>query len=953
LVAALTGDDAQLREAVERLLNQHDATAIGASSASPEGAASDLPKGTLLGHYRIDGVLGSGGVGIVYRATDTKLGRPVAIKFLSAAVADAEARRRFRREAETASALAHPHIVTVYDVGEYDARQYIVSELVDGGTLEDWAAAAKRGWRQSVELLTGVADALAVAHAAGVLHRDVKPGNILIDTNGYAKLADFGLAKLVGAGATGTDSGRTQLGVVMGTVAYMSPEQAAGQPLDGRSDVFSFGIVLYELLAGRRPFEGANDLEVFKGIAHAPAPPLPDTVPELLRFAVDKALEKEPDDRYQTMQDLVADLRRVTRKSGSKAAIASKPPSRPRRTAWLGGAAVGIVLAGAAAVAGLHLWQAPPEPVARMQFGIAAPGYRLGGLAVSPDGKQIAYTSTANGVRQIWLRPIDGLEAHVLAGTENAEAPFWSPDSRSLAFTVEHKLKRLDTKGGAPLTIVESIAFPGGAWGRDGTILYAATPTVFGLVSANGRTNTWPLEPTANDLPRVLPNVLPDGDHVIYVSPWPTLVSSGRSLFVGSLAKGDSRRLADLTVGDPVVKMQDMSTSVAYASGFLLYLLVGNGGTLMAQRFDADALAVRGDPVPVAEHVAEFSVSAAGILAYYELEPGLSPGGGAPATGARHLVWHERNGARLGQIDAPPSYATPVLSPDGRSVALAAQVENRSLDIWTIDTERGTRSRLTLDDAADASPAWSRDGTRLAFTSGRKGLPLLPSALYQRAANGTGADELLLAGDSTEVLAPFDWSPDGRLLVFGRGRFISRLEQFDLWTVETTGEHAARPLVESRSRKGPARLAPNGRWIAYLTNESGADEIVVQPFPDIGQGKWQVSIHGGLEPKWRADGHELFYLAPNADLMAVDVDTTGATFTIGTPHRLFATGIAPADFRVTDAPNYFYDAAPDGARFLLSERVPAEAGTPERNEAPAVAERPIKVIVNWTSGLQR
>jgi Tol biopolymer transport system component len=953
LIAALTGDDARLREAVERLLNQHDATAISASSASPTGAATDLPKGTLLGHYRIESVLGSGGVGIVYRATDTKLGRPVAIKFLSAAVADAEARRRFRQEAETASALAHPHIVTVYDVGEYDARQYIVSELVDGGTLEDWAAAAKRGWRQSVELLTGVADALAVAHAAGVLHRDVKPGNILIDANGYAKLADFGLAKLVGASATGTDSGRTQLGVVMGTVAYMSPEQAAGQPLDGRSDVFSFGIVLYELLAGRRPFEGANDLEVLKSIAHASAPPLPDTVPELLRFAVDKTLEKEPDDRYQTMQDLVADLRRATRKSGSQAVIASMPQSGPRRTAWLGGAAVGIVLTGAAAVAGLHLWQVPPAPVARMQFSIAAPGYRLGGLAVSPDGKQIAYASTANGVRQIWLRPIDGLEAHVLAGTENVDASFWSPDSRSVAFTAEHKLRKLDVNGGAALTIVESPAFGGGTWGRDGTILYNSTPTVFGLVSTNGRTSTWPLAPTANDLPRVLPQLLPDGDHVVYVSPWPTVLSSSRSLFVGSLTKGDSRRVVDLTVGDPVVTMQAMIASIAYANGYLLYLLVGNGGTLMAQRFDAEALAVRGDPVPVAEHVAEFSVSATGILAYYELEPGLSPSGSVSAAGARRLVWHERSGARLGQVDAPPSYVTPVLSPDGRSVALAAQLENRSLDIWTVDTERGTRLRLTLDDATDVSPVWSRDGTRLAFTSGRKGLRLLPSALYQRAANGTGADELLYAGDSSEVLVPFDWSPDGRLLLFGRARYITRQDELDLWSVETTGEHVARPVVESRSRKGPARLAPNGRWIAYQTNESGSDEIVVQPFPNVDQGKWQVSSHGGLEPKWRADGRELFYLTPNADLMAVDVDTTGTTFTIGTPHHLFATGIAPADFRVTEVSDYFYDAAPDGERFLLSERVPAAPGTPEKSDAPAVAERPIKVIVNWTAGLQR
>ena len=309
-----------------------------ATDAGSRAAPSvDLEPGTRLGHYRIDAPLGRGGSGMVYRGFDTKLNRPVAIKFLSAAVADDDAQRRFRQEAATASSLQHPHIVTVHDVGELDGRQYIVSELVDGGTLEDWTRAAKRSWRQCTELVTGVADALAAAHAAGVLHRDVKPGNILIDGNGYAKLADFGLAKLVrgwtdARGDASADSQQTRAGLVVGTVAYMSPEQATGQPLDARSDVFSFGIVLYELLAGRRPFDATNDLELLKSIAHATPAPLPEQVPELLRNAVDKALEKEPADRYQTMQDLVADLRRATRKTGAAdCGRASREAAAPAR----------------------------------------------------------------------------------------------------------------------------------------------------------------------------------------------------------------------------------------------------------------------------------------------------------------------------------------------------------------------------------------------------------------------------------------------------------------------------------------------------------------------------------------------------------------------------------------------------------------------------------------------
>jgi Tol biopolymer transport system component len=950
-VEAVTGGDAELRQAVDRLLSRHSATAMGMTDSASGGVAPDVPTGTLLGHYRIDGVLGSGGMGIVYRAIDTKLGRPVAIKFLSVAVADAEARRRFRQEAETASALNHPHIVTVYDVGEHEGREYIVSELVEGGTLEDWTSAAKRSWRQCTEILTGVADALAAAHAAGVLHRDVKPSNILIDANGYAKLADFGLAKLFGAGAAHSDSTRTRLGAVVGTVAYMSPEQAAGQPLDARGDVFSFGIVLYELLAGRRPFDGKNDLEISTAIAHAAAPPLPDTVPELLRFAVDKALEKEPADRYQTMQDLVADLRRATRKSGASTAMAPPIPRPTGRWPWLGGAAIGVAVAGAIAVGVAHLRRAPPASAARVQFTIAAPGYQLRGLAVSPDGKQIAFTRTANGTRQIWLRPIDGLEAHPLAGTENAGYTFWSADSRYIAFAADGKLKKLDVSGGAALTIVDPLTMNGGTWGSDGTILYNQTYSVFGLVSGSGRTGTWPPNAQPNDGPRVLPHMLPDGDHVLYVSPWPTLLSPGRALFVGSLSKGDSRRLADLSVGDPVIPSRATNTTIAYANGFLLYLLVGNGGTLFALPFDAEAVAVRGAPVPVAERVAEFSVSATGVLAYYELPPGLAPGGDLGPRVTRRLVWLDRRGERVGQIDTPENYNAPVLAADGRRVALAAPFENRLDDVWTIDAERGTRVRVTLDDAADEDPVWSRDGTRLAFASGRNGLPRLASALYERAADGTGADRLLFAGDSGELVVPFDWSADGRLLVFGRGRFVNR-DQFDLWTLDLTGEPIARPLLESRSRKGAARLSPNGRWIAYLTSESGAEEIVVQPFPGVGGGRWQVSTHGGSEPKWRADGREMFYLAPSGDLMAVDVDTTGPTFTSGAPRRLFSTGLTPADIQFV-AMSRHYDVAPDGDKFLINERVPAEAGAPESGDAEAPAEGPIKVILNWTAGLNR
>ncbi len=603
----------------------------------------------------------------------------------------------------------------MYDVGEHGGRQYIVSELVDGGTLEDWTRAAKRSWRQCTELVTGVADALAAAHAAGVLHRDVKPGNILIDGNGYAKLADFGLAKLVrgwtdARGGASADSQHTRAGLVVGTVAYMSPEQATGQPLDARSDVFSFGIVLYELLAGRRPFDAKNDLELLKSIAHATPAPLPEHVPELAaqrgrqgaREGAGRPLSDDAGSRRglaaRDAQDGSADCGRASREAaaprasrGSSARLRSGSPSAPSsRSARCAGDS-----------------RRHRRISKRMQFTIPAPGYQINGLAISPDGTRIAYASTASGTRQIWLRPIDALEARALPGTEGARATFWSPDSRYLAFGADGQLKKLDVNGGPAQTIVDLPPnLNGGTWSANGTIVYNATATTFGLAATSGGDKrSWPAQPKADDAPRVLPEKLPDGDHFLYVSPALPLGSSGRTLFVGSLSTGKSSRLADFPVGDDVVPNNLTATTIAYADGYVLYLLSGNGGTLSALPFDATALAVRGAPFPVAEHVAEFSVSGHGVLVYRELDlqrPRAARAGTAPE---HRLVWVDRRGERIADVPAPPGYRFPSLSPDGTKIAVRAPPQNGLGDIWTLDVARGTSTRLTFDDAEDGAPS--------------------------------------------------------------------------------------------------------------------------------------------------------------------------------------------------------------------------------------------------------
>jgi len=945
-IADLSGGDQELCRSVELMLSQQGATDVGASTTPAAEAPAELEVGTQIGNYRLDGVLGRGGMGVVYRATDTKLHRPVAIKFLSI-VADEHARARFHQEAQTASGLNHPHIVTVYDVGEHDGRQYIVSELVEGGPLDEWSRTTRRrSWRQSVELLTGIADALAAAHAAGVLHRDVKPGNVLIDANGYAKLADFGLAKLVDRdGRDPSESAAkvaktTRAGLVLGTVAYMSPEQASGQPVDERSDVFSFGIVLYELIAGHRPFEAGNELELLKTIVHAPAEPLPDGLPELLRMAIDKALQKDPADRYQTMRDLVSDLRRMTRTaSAAMPALRGSESTRGSRVPWLIAAGLAALLVAALVPATLYFTRTPPS-AARIVYELPAPGFlsRNGDLAISPDATRIAYVANVNGAVRIWVRSIGSLDARELAGTDNSGGLFWSPDGRHIAFTAGGNLRRIEATGGPVQSLADTLVTAPGAWGADGSILFSTAAegglAVIGRVSANGGpvTRVTSFDPASGQLLQVLPTLLPGGDRFLYLSTSPlTSGAQSSAARAASVQRGDLKAVLGLARGTP---------GLSYADGFMFY---SRDGGLVAQPFDANALEPRGQPAVLAERVGLFSV-AKNALVYSEVNVSRA---GQPQR-PRRLAWVDRRGQPLGAIEAPAGYITPVLSPDEHWLAMRApDPSNSSGDIWTLDIERGVTTRLTSDPADEGTPLWSSDGTHVAFGSGRAGSGPVPNAIFQRAANGTGSDELLFAAKAGEVVAPLTWAPDGSFLLFGRASIATFRSRIALWKLELTGERTATALIDAPFVFGYAQISPDGRWLAYSSNESGTSQVVIQSFPDLARDKRQVSTRGGNEPRWRADSRELFYLAPDGALMSVDMPA-GDALEPSVPRKLFDTGLPVESLLSGTRPDYFYAVAKNGERFLVNEPIATSSGETESAAAPT-----IHVIVNWATGLAR
>ncbi|MEO8190586.1 MAG: protein kinase [Acidobacteriota bacterium] len=876
-----------------------------------------LTSGSRLGPYEIVEAIGAGGMGEVYKALDTRLDRTVAIKVVPDHLSkDEDVRQRFEREAKTISSLSHPHICALYDVGSQDGVEFLVMEFLEGETLTDRLAKGPLPVEQLLRFSIEIADALEKAHRQGIIHRDLKPANVMLTKSGV-KLLDFGLAKAIAPVSPNSSltalptiaPNLTTAGTILGTFQYMAPEQLEGREADARSDIFAFGAVLYEMATGRKAFEGKSQASLIGSILRdepAAISVVQPMTPPALDRVVKTCLAKDPEDRWQTARDVLLQLKWI-QEGGSLAGLPAPVAARRKnreRIAW--GVAAAFALA-AAALAFAFL-RRPSEPLRTVRFEIGTPEEvtSIDAPRISPDGRTIAFNAVdSTGKTRIWVRPLNALAAQALAGTDGTARPFWSSDSRSLGFFADGKLKKIDVSGGPAQKICDAPTGSDGSWSSEGVILFdgrANDPIL--RVSAAGGTAVVAVkpEPSRKETTVGWPEFLPDGRHFLYLTtgakPDDTMYRVG---------------LLDSTESLPLAPAQ---TLVTYAPpGYLLFV---RDKTLVAQPFDLKRRKTKGEPLPLAEHIAtdsvglaRFSVSRNGTLVYRTGESG------------NRMLWVDRSGRDLETLGEPGEYHNPTFSPSGDRVAFdMADPRSGKLDIWVRDLARGVNSRFTFS-AVDASvPLWSPDGRRIVFRVGANG------DLFEKPADGEGQEKPLLRSDELKFV--MDFSRDGRFLLYGsRGKETS----WDIWVLPTFGDGKPFPFLKTRFSEIFPILSPDGRYLAYQSNESGRAEVYVQSFPGPG-GKWQISTAGGLEPRWRVDGKELYYRAPDQKLMAVAIQGD-PNFAASVPKALFQ-----GRFETAVARNRYLP-SPDGSKFFVVGTLGRESITPTT------------VALNWFAELGR
>ena len=879
-----------------------------------------LTPGTQLGAYEIAGLIGAGGMGEVYRARDTRLGRDVALKTLPDSVTqDPERLARFRREAQVLAALNHQHIASIYGLEEVDRQRFLVLELVDGETL---AARIQRGalpLEEAIGIAREIAEALESAHEKGIVHRDLKPANIALTSGDRVKVLDFGLAKAVDPSA-GPDSLAalnsptitspamlTGVGMILGTAAYMSPEQARGKNADKRSDVWAFGCVLYEMLTAKRAFEGSEVSDTLAAVLKSDPDwtALPPHASAGIRRVLRRCLEKDPRRRFHDVADVRLELEELPAR---ETATISPAKSRWRERAAWAVAAVSLALLGTLA-AYVVLKPAPAAEVSRFQvypprdavFGGPGPSAGIGGVAVSPDGTRLVFVATGGaGKSQLWMRALDSFDALPLTGTEGAIMPFWSPDSRWIGFFAGNKLMKIQSAGGSPqwITDVESLRWCG-TWGSGGDIVFSSgnPPRLFRVRDQGGVAVPLPAEAASAD-PR-LPYFLPDGRTLLYLGRDPI---EGLGVYVTSTAAGStSKRLVSSDIGpayDP--------------SGFLLF---AKGGALLRRRFDPGRLEISGETTPVAEGVGysfvPVSVSTNGVLAF---QPRLGL--------TSQFAWFDRTGRLLETVGAPGSYRTPHLSPDGNRLVYTNLADG---NLWILDMRRRIASPFTTGPGIKLSPVWSPDGGTIFY--GKQMQYGSNVAVFEKSASDALEEKPFFKGPTTD--GPTQVSRDGTWLLYWaspEGEGVG-----DIYALPMTGDRTPQRIVHSPSSEVEPQLSPDGKFVAYVSNATGESEIYVQPFPSGERSR--ISNNGGRQPLWRPDGRELFFISPDRKFYAVEIKP-GPTFDYGTPRLLFE--MRANVYLVRNS----YIPSPDGTRFLV-------------NMALDTNPPPIHVIRNWTADVKK
>lgn len=880
-----------------------------------------LTSGTKLGPYEIVSPLGAGGMGEVYRARDTRLDRDVAVKVLPSNLSsDPSLRQRLVREAKAVSKLSHPHICTLHDIGQQDGMDFLVMEYLEGETLEQRLTKGALPAEQTLRYAGQVADALAKAHKMGITHRDLKPSNVML-TKAGAKLMDFGLAKQSGAvpwagsssELTMQESKLTHEGMLVGTFQYMAPEQLEGKEADARTDIFALGEVIYEMATGEPAFTGKSRASLIAAILSVDPKPIrelaPSSPPSLDRI-VKRCLAKEPDDRWQSACDLGAELKWIAESGGHTGTPSLTPARRTREIlSWLISCALLVAL-----IVTVIWWRSSKPSEQTMQFN-APLSFPADDIAIAPNGHTVAVVGYLESARKnaIWIYELGSPGARSLADTGGASYPFWSADSRFLAFFADGKLKKLELSGGSVQAVCDAPSGRGGTWNKDGVIVFTPDASVGGglyrvLASGGNLTQISNPDGKRGEHSHRWPVFLPDGKHFLYLASNFSGQRGVDAIFVGSLDSSEKRFVVEATA------------NAAYAApGYLLFY---REKTLLAQRFDQKRFVLTGEPTAILTDIqylpqvarAMFTVSDNGLM--------ITQSGSGVALS--QPVWFDRKGNEVGRVGKPDVYLNVALAPNGKSVAvdkIDTANQNLKVDVWTYELQLESAKQLTFGFGFHGVPTWSPDATRLVFGSN----PQFHFDLYMKNSDGTQEEKRIVQDDLDKF--PTDWSGDGKYLLYNRAT--------DLWFV-TFPEQKNSLFLKAESVLSNGQFSPDGKWVTYASNESGKWEIYVTSFP-VAHGKWRVSTTGGEQPRWRGDGKELFYLSSDGKMMAAPV-TTGAKFDSGTPVALFP---ATPRQRAARTELFVYDVSRDGQRFLINTQV-KQAET-----------QPMSVVLNWPAKLNK